>query len=66
MTTDNQQETGGGFLGSVSDDWQADRAKTAVTQLTSLVDPERYVGDLISLEYFLLGPQSTQYSYTTI
>ena len=51
MTTDNQQATGGGFLGGVHDDWQADRAKAAVKQLTSLVDPERYVGDLISLEY---------------
>ena len=53
MTTDNQQTpTGeGGFLTGVHQDWQADRAKGAVSQLTSLVDPERYVGDLISLEY---------------
>ena len=51
MTTDNQQATDGGFLVGVHDDWQADRAKAAVKQLTSLVDPERYVGDLISLEY---------------
>ena len=51
MTTDNQQTVGGGFLVGVHDDWRAERAKAAVTQLTSLVDPERYVGDLISLEY---------------
>ncbi len=51
MTTDNQQSTHGGFLEGVHDDWQADRAKEAVKQLTSLVDPDRYVGDLISLEY---------------
>ena len=46
MTTESER-----FLGAVSDDWQADRAKAAVKQLTSLVDPNRYVGDLISLEY---------------
>ena len=51
MTTDNQQATGEGFLAGVHDNWQADRARAAVKQLTSLVDPERYVGDLISLEY---------------
>ena len=51
MTTQNQQEIGGRFLGGVRDDWEAERAKAAVKQLTSLVDPERYVGDLISLEY---------------
>ena len=52
MTTSNQQTTGSErFLASVHDDWQADRAREAVKQLTSLVDPERYVGDLISLEY---------------
>lgn len=51
MTTQNQQETGGRFLRGVQDEWEAGRAKTAVKQLTSLVDPERYVGDLISLEY---------------
>ena len=46
MTTDSER-----FLGAVSVDWQADRTKAAVKQLTSLVDPTRYVGDLISLEY---------------
>lgn len=46
MTTESER-----FLGAVSDDWQADRARAAVNQLTSLVDPDRYVGDLISLEY---------------
>ena len=51
MTTDNQQTTSEGFLAGVHDDWQVDRAKTAVKQMTSLVDPDRYVGDLISLEY---------------
>ena len=51
MTTDNQQATDEGFLAGVHDNWQADRARAAVKQLTSLVDPERYVGDLISLEY---------------
>ena len=51
MTTDNQQVTDERFLGSVRDDWEAERVKVAVKRLTSLVDPERYVGDLISLEY---------------
>ena len=51
MTTDNQQATDAGFLSGVRQDWQADKAKAAVKHLTSLVDPERYVGDLISLEY---------------
>ena len=43
--------TGGGFLDGLHADWQAERAEAAVKQLTSLVDPGRYVGDLISLEY---------------
>ena len=51
MTTNSHRETGGRFLSGVQDDWEADRAKAAVRQLTSLVNPERYVGDLISLEY---------------
>lgn len=52
MTTDNQQTTADDvFLTNIKEDWQADRSKVAVEQLTSLIDPERYVGDLINLEY---------------
>ena len=44
MTTD-------GFLSNIREDWQSDRRKAAIQELTRLVDPERYVGDLISLEF---------------
>ena len=46
MTTNDER-----FLGEIKDNWQADRTRVAVKQLTHLVDPDRYVGDLISLEY---------------
>ena len=46
MTTD-----GDGFLTGIHGDWQSDRRRAAVQELTALIDSERYVGDLISLEY---------------
>ncbi|MCY4653254.1 MAG: DUF87 domain-containing protein [Dehalococcoidia bacterium] len=39
------------FLGDVHDDWQAQRSRAAVKKLTSLIDPQRYVADLIGLDY---------------
>ena len=51
MTTDNQPTSNEGFLTDIREGWQSDRNKDAVKQLTSLIEPDRYVGDLISLEY---------------
>ena len=51
MTTDTQPTSGEGFLADIRGGWQSDRSRAAVKQLTSLIEPDRYVGDLISLEY---------------
>ena len=40
-----------GFLGQISDDIAADRTFTALSELASLIQPEQYIGDLISLDY---------------
>ena len=45
MTTDQN------FLSGIRKDWQTDKSKAAVQKLTGLIDPERYVGDLLNLEY---------------
>ena len=40
-----------GFLGQISDDIAADSNFTAMSELASLIQPEQYIGDLISLDY---------------
>ena len=40
-----------GFLGQVSDDIAADSKSAALSELFSLIQPEQYIGDLISLDY---------------
>ena len=39
------------ILGNVNRQWEAERATAASEEFLSYVDPDRYVGDLISLEY---------------
>ncbi len=51
MTLRMHQASDSRFLANAVDDWEFERSKAAVKDLTELIDPERYVGDLISLEY---------------
>ena len=40
-----------GFLGQFSDDFAAESKSTALSEFFSLIQPEQYIGDLISLDY---------------
>lgn len=40
-----------GFLGQISDDIAGDSKSAALSELASLIQPEQYIGDLISLDY---------------
>lgn len=40
-----------GFLTQVSDDLSSDSRSAALSELASLIQPEQYIGDLISLDY---------------
>ena len=40
-----------GFLGKISDDIAAESKSAALSELFSLIQPEQYIGDLISLDY---------------
>ena len=49
MTTTDQSD--GGFLGTVSDQIQAASPVLALSELTGMIGPDEYIGDLIKLDY---------------
>ena len=49
MTTTDQSD--GGFLGAVSDQIQAASPVLALSELTGMIGPDEYIGDLIKLDY---------------
>ena len=49
MTTLKNEETG--FLTKVSNDMATDKKSAALLELVSLIKPDQYIGDLLSLDY---------------